>query len=688
MSISPQSLAKTRDKRSLRMPSRFHDFREIPTEVAYREVAEALNSNDPKRVLSIEELLEPQISDMPTKATKTPTARRSRGRPPLSSKRRKSRPQIEGSTSAETGENSNSNGSSKDNSKTATPDPKDDPCNITKDQDAVHSRSSDSTGSTIANVSLNDLTTLSTAMSTTDAEPVTKTPEHVVLLRERHSLASGGSRVGLSSTTQVGSSIPDTKSTKSRIADYSRNASSRSKSQADGAKEEDDSSKIAPDNLDIDHNTAPSSSKLQDSSQNSGPDGEIVKVWKAKFHPQVILKRHKSATSRSPSKRPLAQSPIKNNKSAASPSKYERITIASDGVINRRRVSPTSSARKKSKGLSLIAKQPPNPKNPVAQQQQQTQQQQPQPTPLPFIRASETKSLTPQNPTLNSQSKQFTTLDAPTNMPHGTTRLILNEPILLPRGVGPIAPITATLQQIATRARQAPFLTKKYQAYLKYQRDLQLRHMTSLHGALIKITEHLGFKDRLNLRCVSKEWKSIVDSDAAWQKLTLKSDDSHIGLERIAEIVQYRTRDLTFDSFGLPIGKESQLKPLQFSDLFHNFFNRLEKLERVSIISRSPMENAVAKTIVEGAAQSIRGKTQRRRGSFRWNVRVGIDPQGSASITLATCPSATYSSEVPKPEDVEEAFWDIEAKLAKLFADNKGTKGEGMKFSRILMKPI
>lgn len=135
--------------------------------------------------------------------------------------------------------------------------------------------------------------------------------------------------------------------------------------------------------------------------------------------------------------------------------------------------------------------------------------------PAPVSKPTRTRAPTPM-PAKNQQGNRYYTNLTP-NQPW--SRIIKNEPIVLPLSVGSIGPITATLQQIARHALGPIFRSRKAVLCLAYQDERKLNYITSNFAALIKITKYLGVKDRLNLRCVNRTWKSVIDCETVWKRL-------------------------------------------------------------------------------------------------------------------------------------------------------------------------
>lgn len=131
---------------------------------------------------------------------------------------------------------------------------------------------------------------------------------------------------------------------------------------------------------------------------------------------------------------------------------------------------------------------------------------------------------------------------------YGNTRLLLNEPVYIPKNIGTIAPITVTLQKINNHYRNTSKNSKAINASIKYQNDLYLKTVLNYNLALQRIVEYLPIRDRLNLRATCKAWKSIVDSDRVWKRLRMQdlvvTNWAKFGQEIVAK---HKTRELIFD---------------------------------------------------------------------------------------------------------------------------------------------
>lgn len=701
MSISPQSLAKTRDKRSLRMPSRFNDFREIPTEVAYRDVAEALNlKGKEKPVQDVIELpKEKQGTNLPKKASSSKSRKKSSSAKKTSSSSKKAKNRSNDGPSLAAEEHSNSSNSSQDKSKNTTPDVNDTfECNEkTLDEiDIKPGRSSDTTDELVLDTSAQESST-NTIISPIKDEDLIACSE-TSPQRSTHPSQSATPAASQQSSSKSTKLSKESQQPKQKIADYSRGKVENSKHELDP--QLDDVSlevrNTTIERLDLCINkstTNKSASKAkrdradQDGDSADSNQDDVIKIWKGIFHPSVMIRKQKQPSSgdnKLTEKQPAtAQFPLVEQK----PNSPAVSMPAPQSSILKASLTPS---RKKPKGLSLMAK----PSRP--QPNQQLQHHQNSQILQTSIQTGNSQKLAHQNGYIYSQTKHLNNFTPQSNVHYGT-RLLFNEPIYLPKSVGPIAPITATLQQIAAQARKPPFLSKRYEACMKYQSKLIFDRITSMHETLVKIAKQLGFKDRMNLRCVNRAWKSVIDSESVWSEVVLSDADSDLDLNRCLELLKPQTKEIVFDNFG-PIGKSISVRKLEdialdesenvIRDRFLVFFDKMEKLERVTVKSMDAKRNTIAKIIVEAALYSTRGATQRRRGPVSWCVKVGIDAQGVATVPMV---GNVYNRLVLDGEDnfnTSEGYWELEEQFVEKFELNRQAHKEESKFNRLHMRPI
>lgn len=257
----------------------------------------------------------------------------------------------------------------------------------------------------------------------------------------------------------------------------------------------------------------------------------------------------------------------------------------------------SSSARKKRKGLSLMIRTSPNGPYHDVNNPQIVQRQIPQ-----------------------SQQMRYSNLNQ--NMQYGS-RLMLNEPIHLPKSVCTIAPITATLQQIANQARKPPFISKKAEAYIAYQEARKFDHMLSIHKALTRITETLDYHDLLNLKKVNKTWKSVINSDTVWKKVSLKRNlekDTEYRL-LVNNLASYKTRELTLESINPNLDECSTfVTALCAAEL---------ALKKISIKSVNKFENRFAMELLCAS-----NKYYCRKMTITWRVKVVVDDRGLALVPI------------------------------------------------------
>lgn len=293
-------------------------------------------------------------------------------------------------------------------------------------------------------------------------------------------------------------------------------------------------------------------------------------------------------------------------------------------------LTPPSPKHKKSKGFSLMVKQSPLNQNQTQNSQQQIQQQQQQ------------------------QTKYYNNFSQ--NMQYGT-RLLLNEPIYLPRSVATIAPITTTLQQVATLYRDSLSITepvfgqtKRAEAYLSYQKEGGLNYMTSYHTAIMKITKYLEVTDLLNLRLANKTWKSIIDNDEVWRKVVLKSCKIVDWKQFAANILsKHSTTELTFNDIDFDKGCKRNLERVIIKGGY--------SLKKLCFITKDMNSNQNVLAFLK-KLHSFTRQTYERKFTIRcrWDVKVEVNPRGIAYVRLLDGINS---------EGTTLEFSDIEEKLSK-----------------------
>lgn len=318
----------------------------------------------------------------------------------------------------------------------------------------------------------------------------------------------------------------------------------------------------------------------------------VFGIRKSPFHPSVTI--HNSGSDFEDSVRLMNLS--RSNPKAVPPS-GSKATVES-GSISR-------SPKKKAKGLSLMIKQKQGP-----------------------FQANNTIN--------NTQLQQATYFNnAPQQMQYGT-RLMINEPIYLPRSVATIAPITTTLQQIANQARRPPFLSKKAEAYLAYQEDRKLNYMASNYTALVKIAKYLDVKDLLNLRLVNKSWKSIVGNEDVWRTVKTKSSIITDWQQFTEMLCSYHTKELIFTEFeGVEGGR--------FEEIFQALLNNASNLalRTISIQTVEPSQHTNALEFLYLLRRYLLLKTPLQ---VIWRVRVAITEEGLAIVHLK-CKEGTLATD-------------------------------------------
>lgn len=306
--------------------------------------------------------------------------------------------------------------------------------------------------------------------------------------------------------------------------------------------------------------------------------------------------------------KPLAEKKSASPANIVAPSKKHALNLNDASKQN---------SRKKAKGFSLMVKQSP-PNGPF--QNSNTANR----TPLPQ----------------QQQTKYYNNLAQ--NMQYGT-RLMLNEPIYLPRSVGTIAPVTTTLQQIANQARKPPFLSKKAAAYIAYQEERKFNYLTSTHTALVKITKYLEVQDLLNLRLVNKSWKSIIDSDEVWKKVTLKSARIGNWKKFFNNILfKHQTTELVFDRFNFD---SKCLKNLEEVVL-----NQENSLKRICFRTADKYQNRFVLRFLWNLLFQLKSFNCNVNIRIIWMVKVVVDPQGLALAPLVQ-EDSDDESELETPND-------------------------------------
>lgn len=367
-----------------------------------------------------------------------------------------------------------------------------------------------------------------------------------------------------------------------------------------------------------------SSQKRDKEDGNDNQDEGHVKIRKiSPFYPEIRMVRASQLRWNPETKSYECVSPLREPNSPttqtgqSSPTHPPKTTLPSA-------LSTSSAAKKKSKGFSLMVKSNSN----------GTQIQTPTMTTNGVTNGvpSQTKPAGPPQ-----QPKLYNNLTP--NMHYGT-RLMLNEPIYLPRSVSTIAPITSTLQQIVAQAKRPPFISKRAEAFIAYQDEHKMNNLLSSHMALVRITRYLGVKDRMNLRCVNKAWKSIIDSDLVWERLLLTERDNDIfnWEDNLASKRYSRTTEVILDEH---VSSECV-------DMCSLMLRQIPNLKRVWIRSVEAKQNEFANDLLlnmahakcqkhlDNQAQEEESKHEvkgsKRTVRLHWRVKVGVDDRGIAKV--------------------------------------------------------
>lgn len=260
------------------------------------------------------------------------------------------------------------------------------------------------------------------------------------------------------------------------------------------------------------------------------------------------------------------------------------------------------SIRKKSKGHSLIANGPAN-------------------KPFQCNTNINRAPTTVAQQALQQQQTRYIT----SNFNQGYGRLLsINEPVYLPCSVPPIAPITLSQQQLLNQSRRPPFISKTAEAYLTYQNDRQFSYLASYQKALVSIMRHLEVRDLLNMRTVNKTFKSLIDSDIIWKKVTVETSnivDWQLFAERV--LCKYKTTDLF-------LHKCSPNREIAES-VGYSLEEASQNLRRITLTTMDAKQNRFALELI---CQLISRGRFTPKAVLTWNVRVVIDDYGIAQVNL------------------------------------------------------
>lgn len=549
MSISPQSLARTRDKRTPKFPARYDDFSDIPPEVSFRNVAEALKMKGSKNRTRPQPVpLMPYISPKPrlkkTKQASTPPA----SSPPASTPPASTPEMVINESPPKTDTSSSATELDLECKETAPiiddlkPSPKGDVKEI----------------------------------ATQGTEPPSIKISTVSPILDNE----GNNDVCMASSNEA--SCDGSESVNIRSIDSLENENDKE------SKDLSESKRKNPDKAEI---------VLEDQRKN------VFGIRKSPFHPSITI--HNSGSDFDDSARLMK---IHRSKPKAAPPSGSKTTIES-GSISR-------SSKKKSKGLSLMIK----------------------PKHGPF---QANNSINNRSAVNNSQLQPATYFNnAPQQMQYGT-RLMINEPIYLPRSVATIAPITTTLQQIANQARRPPFLSKKAEAYLAYQEDRKLNYMASNYTALVNITKYLDVKDLNNLRLVNKSWKSIVGSEDVWKTVKIKSSVITDWSQFVSRVLcKYQTKELIFTEFQ-GIEQRNYRDIVRALDAHASYL----ALRRIWIQTVTPSQHTHALEFTHHLRDNL---VLRMTMKVIWKVKVTITEEGLALVAMKLSNEEGVSSPLDK----------------------------------------
>lgn len=561
MSISPQSLARTRDKRTPKFPARFDDFSDIPPEVTLRNAAEAFKAKGTKSTSkrpNAETLspAEPSSKRPITEAGKRPAPRQRSSTPastsPSNHESINESPPTKINTLPESVEidlECKETAASldlvrppsiiiKNNKKKETKHPNNEPSLLkifTDKSDQNNDDGASSNGASDDEVIRNEA---SANQSNCDEPQVTK-PKSEALENENHDLVIKSGTINL--------------------AELRRRCSYDSTEKAENE----------TDNLSV----------------------PLYGIRKSPFHPSITIRNSIGSDQVGPLKQKAKlffEDILPGSKTPPTGSKAN----TDSGSISR-------SPKKRPKGLSLMAK----PKN------------------GPF---QSNNNINNCSAVTNTQLPQYLN-NVPQTMQYG--RLMINEPIYLPRSVATIAPITATYQQIANQARRPPFLSKKAEACIAYQEDRKMNLMASNYTALVRITKFLGPKDLLNLRLVNKSWKSIVSSEDVWKSVRIRLSMITDWPKFVSKILcKYQTKEVIFTEFqGIEIYH------------YHDIVEALVKyasdlaLRRIWIRTVKPSQHLHALEFLHRLQERLILTVPAK---VIWNVKIEITSEGLALVPL------------------------------------------------------
>ena len=595
MSVSPQSLAKTRDKRSLKIPARFDDFREVPLETALPKSrssnASLSRSSKANANSAAASVVQPATVATQTKSTNSAAAAAASTKPmtPVApAKPAASLASVKPTTSSASAKPAVSLASVKPTTSSA-------PAKPTTSAPQTKQRTSEAS-----------------AKLATDAIPPAKP-----------NIPTPATTPVAASADANASPAPDTKATTTETRPTSRKSSSKpSSTKRRGARcrccrchniywggETHICPVFPPKHLDdpkclSDDGDKPDTPVTQPLVENKN---------KRKHEEPIEETKHTLEISELARNSYQSLATVKKDATVPSLSIGTKVIRSTEPLVEYNpnsqtivRLAPKGSStlcspstKKRANGFSLI-----KPNNETQPANQRIQQQ-------------------VQNP-----AKYF---NSPTqNLGHytGPTRLMLNEPVYLPRGVAPIAPIRTTLQQIATLAREPPFISKRTAAYIAYQEERKMNYLTSIHDALIKVTRYLSVNDRLNLRCVNKTWKSIIDNQFVWKSILVNENDSSLSLSDIKKITsRQRVTEITFDEwYPENIGHQDKMKV--------ELASFIQDAEQINIRSVDALQNLFALNLVDVCRERV-SQDAKDHITLCWQIKINVDDCGIALMEVA-----------------------------------------------------
>lgn len=596
MSISPQSLASTREKRSSRIPARFDDC-EIPPEVTCRSVAEAL-----KVKTKAHKRINPDFAEYAVKRKDGSSTAKKAKAPKVKSASAGSsaEKQLKDQTSPTSSSTSASTPTQTPTPPIAatTPPPSSSSSTTQLHQEPVKSRQSGRYFSAF----MGHPTLLTTVVPTRKQSPQLAEEE------------AQQSKSNLDEIELECKESPPNETVYLKIdvdpifipPEEREDNSAQTGSKAQGAttsKEEfvkkvyyEDSNEDTLENLGLEVQPT-SKSSVAPSSFKKIDDSNVIK--KSPFHPSIMI----SNGIRLCTPRQLIE------KKLVHPSTLGSDSVTSVPTTNQTNV-PKQASRKKSKGYSLMVKAPSNSGSAQGGNN--------------LIRTPTTP--TNQAPQTNQQTKFYNT-NLAQNMQYGT-RLMLNEPVYLPRSVATIAPITTTLQQIANQSRRPPFVSKRTEAYLTYQEERKFNYLSSNYSALLKIVEYLSVPELLNFKSVSKTCQSIIDSDVVWKQVRIDSNTRIKDWDKFAwTLCRHQTKGLFMNNY-LP-DKMDIKGPLQVYLSLTSF----EQMKLDTICLRS--EDADSSRFVLELLCIWNNLASCNRGiKITWKVKIQVEDDGRALVSF------------------------------------------------------